>query len=441
MSSINIPFTAAIFDLDGTLLDSVWVWREVDRVFFEEMGMAEPEDYACSIQGMSFRETAEYTVRRFDLARTAEEVMATWMRMTAEAYARRVTLKPGALHYLRALKRAGVKLAVASANREALFGPTLRRWGAWELFDVVCTSAEVGDAGKGDGALFLLAAQRLGVAPEDCAVFEDTLEGVRGARRAGMRVYAVRDPGNDHHREKIAALVDGVIDDFTRMERIHGLPGGRRCVVFTARCDGDVNRAYIPRTGDFILCADGGWQLAQKAGAKPDLVIGDFDSSNQPGRGPVERHPVEKDDTDTMLCLKKGLSMGFDEFLIVGGFGGRIDHTLANFQAMRYAADRAATVEMNDGESWATVVEGGAARVRADAIGGGPVKLSVFALDRKCRGVTVRGTKWAVEDAVWTNGFPLGVSNVITGEYAEIAVKEGALLVTLCREEQPGRGV
>ena len=434
MSNPSIPFSAAIFDLDGTLLDSVWVWRAVDRAFFEEMGMAEPEDYARAIQGMSFRETAEYTVRRFGLSRTADELMDTWKRMTAEAYARRVALKPGALAYLRALKREGVKLAVATANREELFGPTLRRCGAWELFDVVCTSAEVGDASKGDGALFTLAAGKLGVGPDQCVVFEDTLEGVRGARRAGMGVCAVRDAGNDHHAEKIAALADGMIDDFTQMARLHRLPERRRCVVFTARCDGDVNRAYIPRKGDYVLCADGGWQLARRAGAMPDLVIGDFDSSPQPGEVPVERYPAEKDDTDTMLCLKKGLSLGYDDFLIVGGFGGRIDHTLGNLQAMRYAADREASIEMRDGRSWATVVENGSVRVPADTIGDGPVKLSVLALDRECRGVTIRGAKWEIEDGVWTNGFPLGISNEITGACAEISVREGALLLTMCSD-------
>ena len=434
MLNKTIPFTAAIFDLDGTLLDSVWVWREVDRAFFEEIGVAEPEDYARSIQGMSFREAAEYTARRFGLSRTAEEVMDGWMRMTAEAYAHRVALKPGALQYLRALKRAGVKLAVVTANREELFGPTLRRWGAWELFDAFCTSAEVGDAGKGDGALFRLAARRLGVAPEDCAVFEDTLEGVRGARAAGMRAYAVLDAGNAHHAREIEALADGAIRDFTGMDRLHALPPSRRCVIFTARCDGDGRRAYVPRAGDCVLCADAGWRLARSLGATPDLVIGDFDSSDAPGEGPVERYPVEKDDTDTMLCVKRGLAMGFDDFLIVGGFGGRIDHTLGNLQAMRYAADRAASVAMCDGESWATVVAGGAVRVPADVIGAGPVKLSVFALDRECRGVTIRGAKWALEDGVWTNGFPLGVSNEFTDEWAGISVREGALLVTVCRE-------
>ena len=434
MSHNTIPFSAAIFDLDGTLLDSMWVWREVDRVFFEEMGFAEPEDYAASVQGMSFRETAEYTVRRFGLSRTAEEVMEGWLHATAEAYAQRVMFKPGALAYLRALKRAGVKLAVATANREALFEPPLRRFGAMELFDAVCTSAEVGDAAKDDGVLFRLAARRLNVDPEDCVVFEDTLKGVQGARKAGMGVYAVRDASNVFDAREIAALSDGIIDDFAEMARFHPMPPSRRCVVFTAYSRGDVRRAYAPRSGDYVLCADGGWLQAQRAGVKSDLVIGDFDSSEQPGEGPVERYPAEKDDTDTMLCLKRGLAQGYDDFLIVGGFGGRIDHTLGNLQAMRYAADRAARVEMNDGESWATIVEGGSVRVSPDAIGGGPVKLSVFALDRICEGVNIRGTKWEIEDGVMNNGFPIGVSNEFADEHAEISVRRGALLVTLCRE-------
>lgn len=434
MTRGEIPFGAALFDLDGTLLDSMWVWRDVDRAFFEALGIPEPEDYARAIQGMSFRETAEYTARRFQLTKTPEEIMAGWMRMTAETYATRVTLKPGALDYLRALKRAGVKLAVVTANREALFGPTLRRWGAWELFDAVCTSAEVGDVGKGGGALFRLAAERLGVAPEECAVFEDTLEGVRGAKGAGMRAYAVRDPWNRHHIEEIAALADGVVEDFGDMARFHALPPRRRCAIFTARCEGDVASACGDIAGDYVLCADGGWQLARRAGATPDRVIGDFDSSDAPREGVVERHPVEKDDTDTMLCLKRGLAMGFDDFLIVGGFGGRIDHTLANLQAMRYAAARGARAQMRDGLRWASVVEAGTLRVPADILGAGPVKLSVFALDGVCEGVCIRGTKWAVENAALTNAFPLGVSNEFAADAAEISVTEGALLVTVCGE-------
>ncbi|MBQ3270730.1 MAG: thiamine diphosphokinase [Clostridia bacterium] len=432
-----IPFKAALFDLDGTLLDSNGVWQEVDREFFEARGVAlDHEDYARAVQGMSFREAAEYTVRRYGLQESVEAVMDEWMRMAREEYAHRVALKSGALDYLRMLKRAGVKLAVVTANREELFGPALERGGALALFDAICTSAEVGNVGKADGALFLLAAKRLGAEPGDCAVFEDVLDGIAGAKRAGMRAYAVRDAATEHSREAIAALADGVIDGFADMRRFHAFPPSRRCVIFTAHCQGDVARAYAPRPGDFILCADGGWELACRAGVRPDWVIGDFDSSEEPGNVRTERVPVEKDDTDTMLCLKRGIALGYGEILIIGGFGGRFDHTLANIQTLHYAAAHHVRAELRDGEQhWAAAVRDGALRVSAPRpIHGGAVKLSVFALSDVCRGVCIRGTHYDAEGITLTNAFPLGVSNSFARDSAEIVVAEGTLLVTVCEE-------
>ena len=436
MTPSSIPFAAALFDLDGTLLDSAFVWRDVDAQFFARRGIGfDHADYARAVQGMSFREAAVYTARRFGLAESADDIMAEWMRMTGEAYARRVPLKPGARDYLRFLKRNGVKLAVVTANRPELFMPALERTGVAELFDAFCTSAEVGDTSKADGALYRLAAERLGVECGDCAVFEDVLEGVKGARKCGMRAYAVRDVASWHSREAIDALADGAIDGFDEMRRYHSLDEPpRRCVIFAALCEGDPRRAYAPRAGDCALCADGGWRLARQLGVKPDLVIGDFDSSVEPADEATCRVPMEKDDSDTMLCLKRGLAMGFGDFLIVGGFGGRIDHTLANLQALHYAARRGVRVEMRDGLRWAAAVANGSLRVPADILGEGPAKLSVFALTDACQGVALRGTKYALEDGSLTNAFPLGLSNEFAADAAEIAVREGALLVTVCRE-------
>ena len=423
----NPPFSAALFDLDGTLLDSTFVWRRVDAQFFAERGIPySPEDYSQAIQGMSFRETAEYTVARFGLSETADEVIAEWTAMTIDAYAREVMLKPGALEYLRALKRAGVKLAVATANRPEVFNACLERTGALPLFDAVCTTSEVGDAGKSRGEVFRLAAERLRVAPEACAVFEDTLEGLRGARAQGMRAIAIEDRGSAHNRETIAALADAVYPDFRAVPRPDNR---RRCVIFTAVCEGDLKAAYAPRAGDFVLCADGGWQLARRLGVKPDLVIGDFDSSDAPEGAQIERFPVEKDDTDTLLCLKHALALGFDDFLIVGGFGGRLDHTISNLQTLRYAKKRRARAEMNDGATWATVIEGEALKLPRR-----PGKLSVFAMDEVCAGVTIRGAKYNLENGTLTNDFPLGHGNSFRDDFAEIAVKTGAALVVTCGE-------
>ena len=125
-----------------------------------------------------------------------------------------------------------------------------------------------------------------------------------------------------------------------------------------------------------------------------------------------------------------------DDGLIVGGVGGRVDHTLANFQALRYAVRRGAHAEMNDGDSWAAVIEDGAIAVPRDVAGmkGRRQKLSVFALSDACRGVCIRGAKWELSDATLTSAFPLGLSNEFATDEARIAVRSGALLVTVCGE-------
>ena len=159
-------------------------------------------------------------------------------------------------------------------------------------------------------------------------------------------------------------------------------------------------------------------------------MIGDFDSAEAPDVGRVERFPVEKDDTDTMLCVKRGLSMGYDDFLIVGGFGGRLDHTLANLQSLLYAVRRGAKAEMRDGRCTAAVLTGGSVRIPRTGD-----KLSVFAMGDACRGVTIRGAKYDAQDISLSNAFPLGAGNAVVGECAEISVREGALLVLTCPDE------
>ena len=413
----HFPFEGAIFDLDGTLLDSMYVWQHIDEVFFEKRGMTAPEDYGRALAGKSYRESAEYTIERFGFTQSWEEIVAEWTEMAIEEYSRHVKLKPCAREYLLALKESGVKLAVATALPEYLYRPCLENLGILNWFDALCSTDETGGRGKARGEVFLLAAQRLGLEAEKCAVFEDVYEGVCGAKYANMQAYCVKDAASGHTHEKTAEIADGMIDCFS-----HILP---RCVIFTAICEGELTKAYMPRKGDFVLCADAGYGLAIKAGAEPDAVIGDFDSAEAPAHKNVIRHPVMKDDTDTMLCIKYGLEMGYRNFLIVGGIGGRIDHTLANLQSLAYLAKRNAIAILSDGKVNCAMIRGGSS-IRIPATKG---KLSLFAMGGTCEGVFSCGTKYDLENAMLTPDFPLGMGNDFKDDHALISVKKGKLLV------------
>lgn len=429
----EIPFKAALFDLDGTLLDSLYVWKRIDELFFESRGMAIPVGYGRTIAGMSYRECAEYTVANYLPEERWEAIVEEWMSMAEREYAERVALKPGSMAYLRLLKRAGVKLAVTTAMPERLFRPCLEHLGVIDLFDALCSTEDTGGRGKACGEVFLLAAQRLGVEPADCAVFEDVIDGIGGAKKAGMRAYCVRDSHSEKDFPALAAMADGMLDSLEDMRGVHDFAHSPRCVVFTAHCEGEPGEAYQPEDGDFVLCADGGWKLAAQLDVKPDLVIGDFDSSDAPGEENIERHPVMKDDTDTMLCLKHGLKRGYERFLFIGGFGGRLDHTLANLQTLLYAARLGARAEMCDGQTWATAVVNDTVRIERR-----PGKLSMFSMGDCCRGLSIAGAVYELTDGELNNYFPLGVSNEFAADAVTVTVRDGALLImTTVEGENP----
>lgn len=219
-----IPFSAALFDLDGTLLDSMYVWTRVDELFFNARGLALPDDYGKSLGGMSYRESALYTINRFQLNESWEAVVAEWMELARREYAQSVPFKPYAHAYLRALKRMGIPMAVVTAMPKSLFMPCLARHGVDGWFSAICSTDETGSRGKITGEVYRLAAERLAVPPERCAVFEDVYEGVAGAKRAGMRAVCVDDPCSTHRHAEIEALADLIISDFSEIERYHPLP-------------------------------------------------------------------------------------------------------------------------------------------------------------------------------------------------------------------------
>ena len=200
-----------------------------------------------------------------------------------------------------------------------------------------------------------------------------------------------------------------------------------KCLIFCAA--GFDGLAEEIKADDYILAADGGLVHLQALGLTPHGILGDFDSL---GYTPVgsQVFPVEKDDTDTMLAIKKGLELGYREFILYGSLDGpRLDHTVANFQALTFLADRGATGYLIGRDYIVTCVKD-MVRFSAGATG----IISVFCMGQDARGVTLRGLQYPLENGVLTAGFPLGVSNHFVGEPAEISVKQGSLLVLYDRK-------
>lgn len=197
----------------------------------------------------------------------------------------------------------------------------------------------------------------------------------------------------------------------------------KKCVIF---CAADFQGLAFPLTGEeLVIAADAGLSHTRKLGIVPDVVLGDFDSLGYTPEG-ANVFPVEKDDTDAMLAVRRGLAEGCDLFFLYGSLDGpRLDHTVANFQTLQFLADHGAAGYLIGNREIVTVVKNSTLRFPAGQEG----TISVFCLGPDARGVTLEGLYYPLENGTLTTGFPLGASNHFTGEAATITVREGSLLV------------
>ena len=197
----------------------------------------------------------------------------------------------------------------------------------------------------------------------------------------------------------------------------------KRCIIFCAGEFKDLVELVLD--GDVVIAADGGLRYVEAAGLVPDVILGDFDSLGYVPEG-AQVHPVEKDDTDCMLAIKKGLELGCDTFVIYGGMDGkRTDHTMANFQALHYLADRGCRGWLLGRREIATVIQNGSVMFPPYFYG----HLSVFCLGKDAKGVSIRGMHYEMENGTLSAGFPLGVSNHFIQKKATVSVEDGTLLL------------
>jgi len=204
---------ALLFDLDGTLIDSMWIWPAIDEEYLGHYGYTVPEDLQTTIEGMSFTETAYYFKERFQIPDSIEQMKQEWNAMAFEFYAHRAALKPGALDLLITAKKNHFKLGIATSNSRELAEAALKNLGIYDYFDVILTSCDV-CAGKPAPDVYLEAAKRVCVVPENCYVFEDVPLGIQAGINAGMTTVAVYDSWTDSVWEEKKAMADFAIRDF-----------------------------------------------------------------------------------------------------------------------------------------------------------------------------------------------------------------------------------
>jgi len=182
----------------------------------------------------------------------------------------------------------------------------------------------------------------------------------------------------------------------------------------------------VKNEDDFVICADGGLDIAEKNGIVPDLVVGDFDSLGHIPKGKnVIVHPKEKDETDSLLAVNCGLEHGYKKFIMYGMLGGRLDHTYANFQLLAYLCEKEAQGVLIGCGNKITAVKN--SRIDFDESQTGTV--SVFSFTPQSKGVHIKGLKYEVNDYTMTSAFPIGVSNEFIGKKAFVSVSDGILIV------------
>lgn len=210
-----MDFSAAIFDLDGTLIDSNSVWKKIDIIILQKRGIKCSDDFANSLAAMTYEDAAA-AMQELGVKSTTEEIIKECNELAVNEYRYNIFLKDYAAEYLTYLKGQGIKIALATASPKELYEPVLRHNHAYGYFDVFCTTDEAGRS-KDYPDVYLHAASRLGVSPDECVVFEDVLKGIVSAKNAGMTAVGVYDRYSAEDIITIRAAADKFIMNFSEM--------------------------------------------------------------------------------------------------------------------------------------------------------------------------------------------------------------------------------
>lgn len=205
-------FKGHIFDLDGTLTRSNHVWSKIDEEFLGKRGIKVPEDYFKQVSAMNFEQAAVYTNDRFSLGENIQDIMKEWFDMAVYEYTNVIELCGNAGEYVRKLKEQGRKIALATASTEELYKPVLKRNGIYDCFDCFVSTEQV-ERGKGFPDVYELAAEKLGLESKNCVVYEDIVEGIKGAKAGGFFAVACLNDHYSHDWDEMREVADEIVEN------------------------------------------------------------------------------------------------------------------------------------------------------------------------------------------------------------------------------------
>jgi HAD superfamily hydrolase (TIGR01509 family) len=204
---------AVIFDLDGTLVDSMWIWKDIDIEYLNRYDIILPDKFQEGMEGMSFSETALYFKNFFNIEDSIEKIKRDWNYMAKDKYAHEVPVKDGVIDFLKYLKKKNIKTGIATSNSKELVNELINAHNMNTYFDAIHTSCEV-KKGKPSPDIYQFVAKQLEVSENKCLVFEDVIQGIMAGKNAGMKVCAVYDEySKDIDKEK-RELADYYIKSF-----------------------------------------------------------------------------------------------------------------------------------------------------------------------------------------------------------------------------------
>lgn len=207
---------AVIFDLDGSLVDSMWMWQAIDIEYLSKFGIAIPKTLQEEIGGKSFSETAVYFKERFQIPDTLQQIKDDWNRMAWDKYAHEVPVKDGAAEILEYCKDRDIRMGIATSNSRELVDNIVSVHQLEQYISCIVTGCEV-PRGKPAPDVYLAVADKLGVKPEECLVFEDIVDGIMAGKAAGMKVCAVYDKNSEYQDEEKRLLADYYTYEFREL--------------------------------------------------------------------------------------------------------------------------------------------------------------------------------------------------------------------------------